>query len=151
MFVMDVAKNIATISSSEPMTSGSINVYLVEFHFSPEWDDLQKVAVFRTGSMIVDVLLDKDNVCFMPWEVLVNHGVPVQFGVYGTKDGNVVLPTIWATTQPILEGVVTGARYIPPSPTLYDQLLAKLEIVEKLSHLADLRPFTVEELEVILT
>lgn len=150
MFVMNVDKNIATISSTEPMTSGSQNVYLVEFYFSPEWDELTKVAVFRSGETVVDVLLDKSNICFMPWEVMVNPHVPVSFGVYGTKDGNVVLPTIWAHTEDILEGVITGVQSVPPSPTLYEQLLAKLEILDNLGDIATLKPFTIEELEALL-
>lgn len=151
MFVMNVDKNIATISTTEPMTSGSSKVYLVEFYFSPEWDDLTRVAVFRSGETIVDVILDESNICFMPWEVLVDHSVPVDFGVYGTKNGDVVLPTIWASTEDILEGVVTGADAQPPSPTLYEQLLAKMEILDKLGDLPNLKPLTNEELEVILS
>lgn len=150
MFVMEVNKNIATITDTEPITSGSSNVYLVEFHFSDEWNDLSRVAVFRSGETIVDVILDSTNVCFMPWEVMVTPNVSIQFGVYGTRDGNVVLPTIWATTEVILEGVVTGAAAQPPSPTIYDQLLAKLDIIERLGELVDLAPITDEELEGIL-
>lgn len=150
MFTMDVKKNLATITNSEPMTSGSSNVYLVEFKFSEEWDDLNKIAVFKAGDIIVDVLLEDDDICFMPWEVMVDPGVPVRFGVYGTKDGNVVLPTIWATTQTILEGVITGAKANPPSPSLYEQLLNKLYVLEKLDELSTLVPIPTSELEVIL-
>lgn len=148
---MNVDKNIATIATTEPMTSGSVNVYLVEFYFSPEWDDLEKIAVFKAGDTVVDVLLDKDNVCFMPWEVLSEFGRPVQFGVYGTKNGNVVLPTIWAATESILEGVITGADQQPPSPSLYEQILSKLEVLDNLGELATLKAMTIEELEVILS
>lgn len=155
MFVMNVDKNIATISSTEPMTSGSSKVYLVEFHFSPEWNDLQRVAVFRSGDTVIDILLDESNICFMPWEVLVDYNVPVDFGVYGTKNGDVVLPTIWASTELILEGVVTGAEALPPSPTLYEQLLGKLEFLDKLDmeileELSTFKPLTNKELEEIL-
>lgn len=132
LFAIEVKKNIATIVKTEPMTSGSSKVYLVEFHFSPEWNDLARVAVFRSGETTIDVMLDESNICFVPWEVLVDHSVPVEFGVYGTRDGNVVLPTIWAKTDDILEGVATGAEAQPPSPTLYDQLLATLQSIKDL-------------------
>ena len=130
MFVMDVKKNIATITDTEPMTHGSSNVYLVQFHFSEEWNELSRIAVFKSGDIVVDVLLDESNLCFMPWEVLTEYGRPVQFGVYGTMHGNVVLPTIWASTEVILEGVVTGAEAQPPSPSLYDQILDRLNELE---------------------
>lgn len=131
MFVMKVDKNIATIIDMEPMTSGSSKVYLVKFLFSPEWDDLSRVAVFRTDETVIDVLLDDSNVCFMPGEVMTEHGNTVQFGVYGTKDGDVVLPTIWAETEVVLEGVTTGLEAQPPSPSLMDQVLDHLAKVEK--------------------
>lgn len=132
MFVMEVRKNIATIVESEPMTSGSSKVYLIEFKFSPEWDDLSRVAVFRSGETTIDVLLDDSNICFMPWEVLVDHSIPVKFGVYGTRNGDVVLPTIWASTEVILEGVVTGASSKEPSPDIYEQILARLAKLDEL-------------------
>lgn len=154
MFVMNVDKNIATIIQDEPLTSGSSKVYLVEFRFSPEWEDLNRVAVFRSGETVIDVLLDDSNICFIPWEVLVDHDVHVDFGVYGTRDGNVVLPTVWARTKDILEGVVTGAESQPPSPTLYEQLLAKMKLLDELdleilSELSKFKALTEEELEAI--
>lgn len=149
LFVMEVEKNIAKITDTEPMTSGSSKVYLVKFYFSSEWDNLARVAVFKAGDTVVDVLLDDENLCFMPWEVLVEYGRPVQFGVYGTMEGHVVLPTIWASTEIILEGVITGAAAQPLSPTLYDQILDKFN---KLQDKFDaFQSMTIEELEVMLT
>lgn len=150
MFVMKVDKNIATISSSEPMTHGSVNVYLIEFQFSEEWDDLDKVAVFKTGDTVVDILLDDTNMCMMPWEVLTNYGRTVKFGVYGMKDSNIVLPTTWAATDVILEGVITGASAQPPSPTLYEQLLDRMRVLEHLEELRSLVPLTLLDLEALL-
>ena len=150
MFVMNVEKNIAKIAESEAMTSGSSNVYLVQFNFSPEWDDLERVAVFKSGDTIIDVLLDEDNRCFMPWEVLIKYGTQIRFGVYGTKDENIVLPTIWAQTETILEGVVTGIEAQPPSPTLYDQLLDRLKFIDELLELRSFKAITNKELEEIL-
>lgn len=126
MFVVKIDKNIATILKTEPITSGSSKTYLVKFCFSPEWDDLTKVAVFRSGETVIDVLLDDSNLCFIPWEVTVEPDIPIEFGVYGTRDGHVVLPTIWARTKKILEGVITEAESRPLSPSLYDQILSEL-------------------------
>lgn len=145
MFIVKVDKNIAKICRKEPMTSGSSNAYLVQFYFSPEWDDLSKVAVFRTNETSVDVILEKNNGCFIPWEVLSKPNVSIEFGVYGIYKEDVVLPTVWVRTDRILEGVVTGAEAVPPTPSLYEQLLAKLE------ELSDMEPLTIEELEVLLS
>lgn len=144
--MVNVDKNIATLCCSEPITSGSSNVYLVEFHFSPEWEDLTRVAVFRAGDTVVDVLLDETNLCFMPWEVLSTPYVRVQFGVYGTRNGDVVLPTIWAKTDQVIEGVVTKADSNPPSASLYKQILDRLGEVEQ----AIPQPMEADELRKIL-
>lgn len=145
MFIVKVDKNIAQICRREPMTSGSSNAYLVQFYFSPEWDDLTKVAVFRTNETSADVILGKSNRCFIPWEVLAKPNTSIELGVYGTYRGDVILPTIWTRTDRILEGVVIGAEAVPPTPSLYEQLL------EKLNELSDIEPLTTEELEVLLS
>lgn len=147
MFVLNVNKNMAEIVEDEPMTSGSSKVYLVQFIFSPEWEVLEKVAVFKSGNTVIDVYLDDEDICFMPWEVLLEYGTSIKFGVYGTKNGDVVLPTIWAETAVVLEGVITGAESQPPSPTLYEQILGKLEGLEKLQNLSAM---TIKELEAAL-
>lgn len=153
MFVVNVDKNIATISQTEQVTSGSSKVYMVEFYFSPEWDDLERVAVFRAGEKVVHRLLDKENVCFVPWEVLTTAGLTIELGVYGTKDGDVVLPTIWAPTVSVLEGVITGAEAQPPTPSLYRQILERLNALENgggVGSPSDFTPITTEELEELL-
>lgn len=130
MFRVIVDKNIARLEVQENMTSGSKNVYLVRFDLSKDWSDLAKTAVFRRGSRIINVLLDDTNECMIPWEILVDYGVPLDIGIFGTKDSTVVLPTIWVRTDLILEGVVTGIDCNPPTPTIYEQLLARLLKVE---------------------
>lgn len=153
LFVIDVEKNMMKIFRKERLTSGASKAFLVKFRFSPEWEDLARVAVFRSGRTVIDVLLDRSNICFIPWEVLVEHGTPIDIGVYGTIGEDIVLPTIWTSTDNVLEGVVTnlGEDPVPPSPDILEQLLARLDILEKLESLADLAPLTNIELEEILT
>lgn len=52
--------------------------------------------MFRAGGTAISVLLDNTNECTIPWEVLAKPGHRLEAGVYGTRDGAVVLPTIWA-------------------------------------------------------
>lgn len=151
MFVVNVDKNLVTVSQTEPITSGSSKVYLVEFYFSSEWEELDRVAVFRAGEKVIHVMLDETNVCFMPWEVMVTPGLSIELGVYGSRNGDVVLPTIWAPTTTILEGVITGGEAQPPSPSLYQQILFRLEKLETGGGSpSNFAPLTDEELEVLL-
>lgn len=115
------------------VTSGSVNVYLVQFAFSADWDELDKTAVFRAGDTKISVVLDATNRCQIPWEVLENRGRPLEAGVYGTKNGTVVLPTIWATLGTIKEGASPGENTQPPTPDVYSQILAVAEKAQEIA------------------
>ncbi len=124
-FVLYADKNKLVVRKRGPVTSGSVNVYPVRFEFSADWDGLTRTAVFQADGEPVSVLLDDTGECSIPWETLAKHGVRLRAGVYGTKGGDVVLPTIWADLGEILQGVAMpdGGTY-PPTPELWEQALA---------------------------
>ena len=124
MFVICADKNKLTIRQHEPITSGSVNVYQAQFKFSPDWDGMERVAVFKAGAESRSVLLDSANTCDIPWEVLAKPNVCLLVGVSGTRDGIEVLPTVWAGMGMILEGVEPGEDTRPPTPDLWRQELA---------------------------
>lgn len=127
MFILEANKVQLIRRKSEPITSGSVNVYTVRFEFSSEWDGLEKIACFKSGSQIVSVLLDDTNECVIPWEVTDpdDAGKTLFAGVYGTKGGAVVLPTVWASLGIIHQGVECGSNARPPTPSLWEQELAR--------------------------
>lgn len=135
MFQIQVQKNRMALSSKEYMTSGSKNVYVCQFEFSNEWDGLEKVAVFATGmgesgplpDTTYNQLLGDDNRCFIPWEITKEANAHVFIGVFGTQNETVVLPTVWMDIGTILLGVTTGLDLEPPTPELYEQILAQLK------------------------
>lgn len=140
MITVQVKKNqiLAIKSKLEPMTSGSQNVYPVQFVFSTEWKYLAKVAVFATelgkdgpGNAIYNVLIDDNDRCFVPWEVNLIHSNHVYVGVYGTMNGDVILPTVWADLGNVLLGVTTGLDTEPPTPDIHDQILGNLAEVKQ--------------------
>ena len=132
MFLLQAKKAGLTLcpSSREPITSGSANVYHCRFEFSEEWEGMAKVACFRSGSQTVSVLLDESGECVIPWEVTDpdDSGKRLSVGVYGTRDGGVVLPTVWTDLGEILKGVnccCSSSR--PPTPGFNEQILSRLE------------------------
>lgn len=125
MFRLYADKNRLTVIQREPITSGSVNVYQVQFEFSPDWDELTRTAVFKTDSKSKAVLLDDSNECFIPWEVLTTFGWRLSVGVYGTQGTKTVLPTVWADMGVILQGTTTGSGSQPPTPELWEQELAQ--------------------------
>lgn len=133
IFSLQASKTFLSVLSREMVTSGSVNVYLVQFAFSADWDELDKTAVFRAGDTKISVVLDATNRCQIPWEVLENRGRPLDAGVYGTKNGTVVLPTIWATLGTIKEGASPGENTQPPTPDVYSQILAAASKAEQIA------------------
>lgn len=131
MFIVECQKNQAKVRQTEPITSGSKNVYVVQFNLSEEWDSLVATAVFMAGNRIINVLLDEDRECMIPWEVMQYAGEQVMVGVFGTMDGNVVLPTIWASMGNLQQGVTTGIPQGEPTPSAYVQVLNELQKIKK--------------------
>ena len=124
MFLLQASKNKLTLLSREPLTSGSVNAYLVRFAFSPDWEGLTRTAVFRYGGgEAVSVLLDGTDQCTIPWEVLTSHGARLDVGVYGKLGEDVALPTVWANLGTVLAGAAPGDDARPPTPELWRQEL----------------------------
>lgn len=145
MFLVQVNKNIARVTEKELVTSGSQNCYVMEFQFSSEWDYLERTVVF-TRSVVDGVppardtvfqqYLTSENTCMIPWEIMVDPKKELFVGVYGTRDGNVVLPTVWASIGTTLMGVTTGMEMSPPTANVYEGLLNELsKIRTNLDHL----------------
>lgn len=125
MFTLYANKNQLTVRRREPVTSGSVNIYPVQFEFSEDWDGLARTAVFRAGTESRSLLLEESGACTVPWEPLTKAGVHLFAGVCGTRDGRTVLPTIWADLGVILEGASLGTEAQPPTPELWEQELAR--------------------------
>ena len=119
MFHFFAKKVSLDVTQREIVTSGSVNVYQCQFQFDSAWDGLEKTAVFKAGDISISVLLDDLGACNIPWEVFQDAKRTLYAGVYGTKNDNVVLPTIWAALGTIKEGVSLGDTAQPPSPSLY--------------------------------
>lgn len=133
MFILSANKVCLNIEAREPVTSGSVNVYEVQFKFSADWDGLDRTAVFAAGEEQVSVVLGSSNTCVIPWEALQSPRRELRAGVYGTKGGEVVLPTVWASLGTIREGCSPGEEAQPPTPDVYGQILAAAEEAERIA------------------
>ena len=126
MIVCQVTGAAITPTGTELLTSGMVQAVPVRFCFSPEWDSLDRTAVFTADSVSVSCLLGAENECFIPWECLRVAGAYLRVGVYGTRAQEVVLPTVSCT----LGQVCTGAQPTEntpeePTATLVQTLLAQ--------------------------
>ncbi|MCI8677841.1 MAG: hypothetical protein HFF46_05810 [Lawsonibacter sp.] len=112
MFVFYAEKNRLYVMEKELITSGSANIYPVRFEFSPDWDGLERTAIFQAGCRKKSVPI-VDGVCSVPAEVLSDPGRYLMMGVCGKQGESVVLPTVWANLGWIVEGAVPGGNPLP--------------------------------------
>lgn len=116
MINIEVYSTHAVIRSQQPLTVGLTGAS-AHFAFGKPWDQLIKTAVFRQGEKTVTVA-DIGQQVELPWEVLTLPGVPVMIGVYGTDpEGKLVIPTLWAETDPVRPGADPQEGVTPADPT----------------------------------
>lgn len=125
MITLYAQKGNLVLRRSETLISGSSHVYSVQFRFSDDWIGVTKTAVFRTPDGSMTQVVPNDGLVQIPWEVLKKYGVNLLCGVYGTKAGATVLPTVWVNLGYIHEGS-TAETPDDPSPDVYQQILQQL-------------------------
>ena len=106
-------------SANGKITSGMVGLP-VYIQYDESWNDLEKTAYFRVGKLV----RKRDPIgtaTTVPWELLRNHGIPLQIGIEGRNEsGDIVVPTIWATVDTICEGA-SGGVPAAPSPERGDE------------------------------
>ena len=134
MINIEVYSTHAVIRSQQPLTVGLTGAS-AHFAFGKPWDQLIKTAVFRQGEKTVTVA-DIGQQVELPWEVLTLPGVPVMIGVYGTDpEGKLVIPTLWAETDPVRPGADPQEGVTPADPTapVWAQLQSNMGSREQLN------------------
>lgn len=131
MFNLKVSKTRIELLEVETITSGAKNAIDVKFCFSEDWKGLTKTAFFRSGKPSREVtaswLLNNENICKIPAEVLTRPNLDLFVGVRGNastrEGGDVVIPTIWAKLGEIKEGANGGDESENITPEEYEKLL----------------------------
>lgn len=129
MFILCVSERKIKVERQDILVSDSVNVYPVKFNFTPEWNDLARTAVFRTKDKSIEILLDDTNMCNIPWEVLLNHNIKLEIGVYGVKGKDLILNTIWSPLGTIHEGaknIYADNHPEPPTLDVYQQIISQI-------------------------
>ena len=116
---------VLTFDSTPLIASGGVEEDRVQVEFCPKWDGLVKTAVFwRNEEEAFHVLLDEEDGCAIPPEVLIDEG-RIYLGFFGVgADGK--QRTSQVQSYNIVKGAITLAS-APDNPTadLYTQLLAR--------------------------
>lgn len=125
MTIISVActDQVLAVSDRPVIASGGVEVDRVMFTFCKKWDGYVKTAVFyRTASEVYHVMLDEENTCVIPKEVLKSSGL-LHIGVFGVKDGMTRPSSV--LTYRVEVGAITEATVVPdPTPDIYTQILS---------------------------
>lgn len=117
--------NIVKPISWDNVPSDRVNSVTVKFTFSKEWEGLLCVAQFNQDGECKNQVIDENGECKIPVEIGIGY---VALTVFGTKENG---ESYRATTIPYVFEVYDskfcsdGETPIPPTPDLYDQLIAK--------------------------
>lgn len=133
---------VLTLTNTPVIASGGQGEDYVRFDLCEKWDGFAVSGVFwRKGVDCIPVLLDAENTCQVPPELMTSEGV-IYFGAVGVaSDGTT------RTSEPvsylIREGVITENTALPiPGEDVYQQLMAyyadvKLYVATRVDDAAD--------------
>lgn len=115
-----------SFASMPEIYSGDVNHDTVTFNFSDTWSGFAKTCVFyQSKDDVYYQLLDSNNSCVIPAEVLAKQG-KLYIGVFGTKGDTVITSAVVSYT--IGEGAITENLKTPdPTPDLFEQLISFYE------------------------
>jgi len=127
MILIDICGTDAAIRRQQALTCGTVGKQ-VRFRLDDIWQHLTKTAVFRCGDVTRDAIVETDA-AVIPHEVLTQPGLPLQIGLYGVSaDGSVVIPTVWATTEPVQPGAdPSGDPGVEPTNPVWQQALTRMD------------------------
>lgn len=119
-----------TLVSTPLVASGGLNEDTVTFEFCQKWNGFSKTAVFyRNKEDVYYSLIDDDNTCYIPQEVLQEDGT-LYFGVFGSNDSGVTR-TSEILRYKVVQGAITkDIKPSDPTPDIYQQLLAKWQDIK---------------------
>lgn len=128
---MEITGPRAVAKTTGALTAGMVGVPVV-FTFSPRWQDLNLLAVFRAGEVKKDNAIT-GGTSVVPAEVLTQPGQMLCIGVEGrSSDGSLVIPTVWAEAGRILEGAfAANDPALAPTPSQYERFMAEVEAVDQ--------------------
>lgn len=127
----------AYLIQTETLTAGMVNLPVVKFEFSDDWEGLGKTAVVRAGEVSKELLVVADQI-IVPAECMADAGVNLIIGVWGAN-ASIELPTVWCACGEILDGTDPDAATNHEDATTSEvaQMLAYAEAIEEYAETLD--------------
>lgn len=120
-----------TLKSTPLIASGDKNEDTITFAFCSQWDKFtDKTAVFyRNKNNVYYSMLDGNNTCVIPCEVLKDEGL-MYFGVFASNSEGTKTSEVLALK--VVQGAITeDLKPSDPTPDIYEQILAKLQEIRE--------------------
>ncbi len=129
MIEIKVDGQIVSVQVTQPLYSGTADVQICRFSFDKSWSGFSKTAVFRVGAEAHTKLLDENDCCILPWELLThrNVGWQLEVGMYGVSADTEIMTSVWDSLGMIREGSAPGSDARNPTDGIYEQIMAKLQ------------------------
>lgn len=121
-------------TDNEPLVSGSQNYIKALFTFSDEWADCAKTCSFIKGNKTYNQILDSNNSCYVPAEVLEKSGefYVALLGTKGSTSTRITTNGVWVTVKQ--SGFKDGEEPAEIIPALVD---AVKDFTSDISSLSD--------------
>ena len=132
MIRINVNGSVVSVQETEALYCGAQAVYTCSFAFDRSWDSFLKSAVFRVNSRAITAVIDENNSCVLPWELLVRDhiGSNIEVGVYGVSAEREILTSVWDSIGTVREGSELGSDAREPSSGVYEQVMASIRRVD---------------------
>ena len=129
MIKVKVDGRIVSVQETEALFAGAADIQQCRFVFDQSWTGFSKTAVFRVGDEIHTKLLDDDDCCVLPWELLTRRhtGYKLEVGMYGVSADMKIMASVWDSLGMIREGARPGRDARNPADSIYEQIMAKLQ------------------------
>lgn len=119
----NVEKQIITRTDTEKVVTNSMNYLYAQFTFTDEWVG-EKTAVFKGKHGTYNALLDAENKCLVPWEILTEAMFDVSVFCGDLITANAV------KIFTIQSGYEVGDESRIPTPDIYQQVINRLNEIE---------------------
>lgn len=132
MIQINVNDSVVSVQETEALYCGAQNTYTCSFVFDRSWDSFLKSAVFRVNGRVITAVIDENNSCVLPWELLVRDhiGSNIEVGVYGVSAEREILTSVWDSIGAVREGSELGSDAREPSAGVYEQVMASVQRVD---------------------
>lgn len=110
----------------QKVVSDSKNYLTAKFSFSEDWTGT-KTAIFTHDDTSYTVILDENDSCHVPWEVIKPYSFQVSVFCGDLHTANISVVEVEQS------GYTEGETPSPPSPTVYDQLIEKADHAEQVA------------------